>query len=84
MTSPKSVEKLSFEDAMEELEAIVRKLETGEAPLEESITAYERGTELKRHCESKLRDAQIKIEKISISDLDDNSTIKTQPLDSEK
>lgn len=80
MTNPKAVEKLSFEDALEELEAIVRKLETGESPLEDSIAAYERGTALKRHCEEKLRDAQIKIEKISI--LDDN-TIDTQPLDSE-
>ncbi|MCK5384879.1 MAG: exodeoxyribonuclease VII small subunit [Alphaproteobacteria bacterium] len=81
MTNPKAVEKLSFEDALEELETIVRKLETGEAPLEDSITAYERGTTLKHHCEKKLRDAQIKIEKISISD---NNTINTQPLDPEE
>ena len=81
MTSPKAVEKLSFEDALEELETIVRKLEAGEAPLEDSITAYERGTALKRHCEDKLREAQIKIEKISISD---DNTINTQPLDPEE
>ena len=81
MTSPKAVEKLSFEDALEELEAIVRELEAGEAPLEDSIAAYERGTALKRHCEEKLRDAQVKIEKISISD---DNTIKTQPLDPEE
>jgi len=81
MTSPKAVEKLSFEDALEELETIVRKLEAGEAPLEDSITAYERGTALKRHCEDKLREAQIKIEKISISD---DNTISTQPLDPEE
>ncbi len=80
MTTPKAVEKLSFEDALEELETIVRKLETGEAPLEDSIAAYERGTALKRHCEEKLRDAQVKIEKISISD----NTISTQPLDPEE
>ncbi len=81
MTNPNAVEKLSFEDALEELETIVRKLEAGEAPLEESISAYERGTALKRHCEDKLRDAQVKIEKISISD---NNTVKTQPLDPEE
>ena len=81
MTSPKAVEKLSFEDALEELETIVRKLEAGEAPLEDSIAAYERGTALKRHCEDKLREAQIKIEKISISD---DNTINTQPLDPEE
>ncbi|MCK5374541.1 MAG: exodeoxyribonuclease VII small subunit [Alphaproteobacteria bacterium] len=81
MAQNKAVKALSFEEALEELETIVRKLETGEAPLEDSISAYERGTELKRHCEEKLRDAQIKIEKISISE---NGTIKAQPLDSEE
>ncbi|MFP4097179.1 MAG: exodeoxyribonuclease VII small subunit [Alphaproteobacteria bacterium] len=81
MTSPKALEKLSFEDALEELESIVRKLETGESPLEDSISAYERGTALKRHCEEKLKDAQVKIEKISIAE---NGTINTQPLDREE
>ncbi len=81
MTNPKAVEKLSFEDALEELETIVRNLEGGEAPLEDSIAAYERGTALKRHCEEKLRDAQVKIEKISISD---DNVISTQPLDPEE
>lgn len=80
MAAPNAVEKLSFEEALAELETIVRKLETGESALEESISAYERGTELKRHCETKLREAQVKIEKISISN---DGTIKTQPLDSE-
>ena len=80
MTNPKAVEKLSFEDALEELETIVRNLEGGESPLEDSIAAYERGTTLKRHCEKKLRDAQVKIEKISISD----DKISTQPLDPEE
>ncbi len=80
-SSPKAIEELSFEDALKELETIVQSLETGEAPLEESIAAYERGTALKRHCEEKLRDAQIKIEKISIAD---DNTISTQPLDPEE
>ncbi|MDH5723738.1 MAG: exodeoxyribonuclease VII small subunit [Alphaproteobacteria bacterium] len=80
MSAPQSVEKLSFEDALQELETIVRKLETGEALLEDSITAYERGVKLKKHCETKLRDAQEKIEKISI---DQNGKISTQPLDTE-
>jgi len=80
MTNPKAVEKLSFEDALKELETIVRNLEGGESPLEDSIAAYERGTALKRHCEEKLRDAQVKIEKISIS----NDKISTQPLDPEE
>ena len=81
MANPKAVAAHSFEEALEELETIVRKLETGEAPLDDSISAYERGTELKRHCEEKLRDAQIKIEKISIAE---DGSINTQPLDSEK
>jgi exodeoxyribonuclease VII small subunit len=60
------VEKLSFEQALAELETIVRDLETGKAALEDSIAQYERGTALRAHCERKLREAQAKIEKISI------------------
>jgi len=80
MSEPQAIEKLSFENALVELEGIVRSLETGEATLENSIDAYERGIKLKNHCESKLREAQAKIEKISISQ---DGTISTQPLDSE-
>ncbi|MGN7438810.1 MAG: exodeoxyribonuclease VII small subunit [Alcanivorax sp.] len=80
MANPKAVNQLSFEEALVELEGIVRSLETGEAALEDSITAYERGTELKQHCEKKLKDAQAKIEKISIAN---DGTPSTQPLDSE-
>lgn len=69
---------MSFEDALTELETIVRSLETGKAPLEDSITAYERGMELKKHCEKKLRDAQAKIEKIVVGK---EGSLKTQPLD---
>ncbi len=64
MTQP--VEKLSFEQALAELETIVRDLETGKAALEDSIAQYERGMDLKAHCERKLREAQAKIEKISV------------------
>lgn len=81
MSDPKALESLSFEEALTELENIVRSLETGEAPLEKSIGAYERGVQLKTHCESKLRDAQAKIEKISVSA---DGSIKTQPLDQEQ
>ena len=76
----KAVESLSFEEALGELQTIVRSLETGEAPLESSIAAYERGTLLKSHCEAKLSDAKAKIEKIIVQK---DGTIKTQPLDSE-
>lgn len=81
MTNTKSIRSLNFEDALGELEAIVRSLETGQAPLEESITAYERGIALKKHCETRLRDAQAKIEKITV---DKDGTIATEPLDNKE
>ena len=60
------VSKMSFEDALEELEEIVRTLEGGKGKLEDAITAYERGAKLKAHCEKKLKEAQSKVEKISL------------------
>lgn len=63
---PKEIEKLSFEDALSDLEDIVRKLEGGTVELEESIEIYTRGQLLKAHCESKLRDAKARIEKIVV------------------
>jgi exodeoxyribonuclease VII small subunit len=57
---------LSFEDALKQLEDIVRKLETGNAKLDEAIASYERGALLKRHCEKKLREAQARVEKIVV------------------
>jgi len=55
---------LSFEEALRALEDVVRKLETGEVPLEESISLYERGEQLRRHCQARLDAAQARIEKI--------------------
>jgi exodeoxyribonuclease VII small subunit len=63
---PPEIAGLSFEDALNELEQIVRRLETGSAKLDEAIGAYERGALLKRHCETKLREAQSRVEKIVI------------------
>lgn len=60
----KVVTSLSFEEALGELESIVRKLEEGNMPLEDSIKTYERGILLKNHCDSKLKAAQIKIEEV--------------------
>jgi exodeoxyribonuclease VII small subunit len=57
---------MSFEDALAELEKIVRRIEDGRGKLDEAISAYERGVALKRHCESKLKEAQVKIEQITI------------------
>ncbi|MBI3452811.1 MAG: exodeoxyribonuclease VII small subunit [Rhodospirillales bacterium] len=62
---PTDIAKLSFEDALKELEQIVQTLEGGRGKLDEAIKSYERGAALKRHCEKKLAEAQAKIEKIS-------------------
>ena len=55
---------LSFEQALKALEDVVRRLESGDVPLEESIGLYERGEELRRHCQARLDAAQARIEKI--------------------
>ena len=59
-----AVAKLSFEDAMKALEEIVQKLESGEAPLEESIALYERGAALRAQCEARLKDAEMRVSRI--------------------
>lgn len=63
---PVDIAKMSFEDALAQLEEIVRNLEGGDSALDDAIAAYERGAALKRHCESKLRQAQARVEKISL------------------
>ena len=78
MSQPQPIENLSFEDALGELETIVKYLETGQAKLEDSISSYERGIALKNHCEKKLREAQAKIEKITVSG---DGQLSTQALD---
>ncbi len=65
--APAPVEKLSFEAALSELETIVRQLESGDVPLEQSIAIYERGAALKAHCEAKLDAARLKVEKIVLA-----------------
>lgn len=64
---PPDIAALSFEDALSELDAIVRKLETGSTKLDDAIGAYERGAALKRHCEAKLKEAQAKVDKIVLA-----------------
>ncbi len=64
---PADIAALSFEDALMELEKLVKQLEDGKAKLDDAIMAYERGAALKRHCELKLREAQMRIEQISVS-----------------
>ena len=67
MSKQTALEQLSFEEALSELEKIVRQLESGGADLKASIDSYERGMTLKKLCEGKLREAQAKIETITIS-----------------
>ncbi|HJO68087.1 MAG TPA: exodeoxyribonuclease VII small subunit [Rhodospirillales bacterium] len=75
---PPEIEKLSFEDALSELEKIVRRLEEGKGKLDEAIKAYERGSLLKRHCEAKLQEAQTRVEKIVLGP---NGATDVEPLD---
>lgn len=63
-TPQKRIEDLSFEEALKELETIVRRLETGEANLEQAIADYENGMQLKALCQKKLEEARLKVEKI--------------------
>jgi len=77
-TVPKDIASLSFEDALKELEGIVQQLERGQVKLDEAITAYERGALLKRHCEQKLAEAKMKVEKISFSAA---GSVSSQPAD---
>ena len=60
------IKKLTFERAIEELETIVKRLEEGKVPLEESVAIYERGEVLKRRCEELLRQAEARVEKITL------------------
>ena len=75
---PKDIAGLSFEDALKELETMVQQLEQGKTKLDEAITAYERGALLKRHCEQKLAEAKMKVEKISFSA---DGSVTSQPAD---
>ena len=65
MSEPADIAAMSFEQALAELEQIVAKLESGQAPLEESIAMYKRGAELKAHCEARLNAARLQVEQIS-------------------
>ena len=60
------VKKMTFERAIEELESIVKRLEEGKVPLEESVAIYERGEALKKRCEELLRQAEARVEKITL------------------
>lgn len=65
-TPPADIAEMSFEDALAELEGIVRRLEGGQVKLDDAIQSYERGAQLKRHCEKKLNEAQQRVDRIVI------------------
>ena len=72
------IENLSFEEALKELETIVKRLEEGKVNLEDAIGAYERGSQLKAHCEKKLRDAKMRVEQIVVGQ---DGQISTKPAE---
>jgi len=74
---PPDITKLSFEEALAELEQIVRRLEGGAGKLDEAIQSYERGALLKRHCEAKLREAQARVDKIVVGP---DGSVTTEPV----
>ncbi len=74
---PADILAMSFEAALEELEDIVRNLETGDGDLDTSINGYTRGVFLKKHCEAKLKEAEARIDKIVV---DADGTPHTEPL----
>lgn len=78
---PADIAKMSFEAALEELEAIVSRLEDGDIDLDKSIDAYERGAALKAHCDQKLAEAEARIDKIVTNA--EGAPIGTEPLDPE-
>jgi exodeoxyribonuclease VII small subunit len=71
---------MSFEAALSELEKIVRELEEGDGKLDDAIKAYERGALLKNHCETKLKEAQARVEKIVLGA---NGSVTTEPADAD-
>jgi len=77
-TTHDDVKTMSFEAALSELEKIVGTLESGKAPLAESIQIYERGEALKSHCEALLKAAEARIEKITLRN---GQPVGTEPLD---
>ncbi len=72
------VNEMSFEQAMKELEQVVGRLERGDVALDESITLYERGAELKKRCEAKLKEAEEKVAAITLDS--DGEAIGTRPV----
>jgi exodeoxyribonuclease VII small subunit len=74
---PADIAAMSFEDALAELEGIVRRLEGGQVRLDDAIQSYERGAQLKRHCEQKLSEAQQRVDRIVVAA---DGTVSAEPV----
>ena len=77
---PADIAALSFEESLAQLQELVKQLERGDNKLDDAIRSYERGAMLKRHCEAKLREAQMKVEKIVLGA---DGSVGVQPMDAE-
>ncbi|MBQ8660553.1 MAG: exodeoxyribonuclease VII small subunit [Alphaproteobacteria bacterium] len=76
------IKNLSFEESLAELETIIKKMESGDVKLSQSVEFYERGIALKNHCEDILKDAKLKIEKIQLKPIsNDGQEFETVPFD---
>ena len=79
-STEEDINNMNFETALKSLEEIVNQLDSGEIDLDKAVEAYERGTKLKEHCEKKLKEAQLRIEKIEV---DKDGELTTKVLDTE-
>ncbi len=77
-----AADEMSFEAALKELETIVEKLERGDVSLDDAVAAYERGTELKRHCQKRLDEAKMRVDAIRVQKASADAEAIT-PFDSE-
>ena len=77
------LEKLTFEEAMQELEKLVDSLDKGDVSLDEALAAYDRGSQLKDYCQKKLHDAKMKVETIQASENIDTIPEKLSPFKSD-
>ena len=80
MASDNTLDKMSFEEAMRELEKLVESLDKGEVSLDEAIAAYDRGSQLKDLCQKKLNEAKMKVETIQASDPTNSNPDKLTPF----
>ena len=74
------IDNLTFESALKALEEIVSQLDDGAIELDKAVEAYEKGAKLKKHCEQKLKEAQLRIEKIEV---DKDGELSTKVMDTE-